>query len=363
VTTNSERTGNAYQVLLVSGDGRLVARVSAQLPSTKLNQSIDLPLTSVSAARVYYLDGDTDIRWLAPDGSNGLAAHIAAGSTGELAFAVSPDDAQIAVTVLTEAGDPSQTTMTTSVGALSGGGKPHQLLGLSGASAYRWAAGWQRGALVLALRATLGCGEYISTAGFAGGGGGGAGGGGGGGAGGVGGTGGTGPQGGYPYDCAGAYHLVSPVDGRHLVDVCQAPASFQSPADDVIPVGLTTSSGVACLDYAGGYGVSAWDGRRTVFSRLPRSYRAHCYSAPDASKIACSGQEDPVQSTLVINRDGSTRGLGGRYSVLGWMDADCVLVSLGRHALGVVETDGRLMATLALDDADQASMVGVLAGS
>jgi hypothetical protein len=61
--------------------------------------AIKLPFVSTSAGRAYFLDGNSDIRYLAPDGSTGLAAHVPGSATVQAVFSVSPDDRRIAVTL------------------------------------------------------------------------------------------------------------------------------------------------------------------------------------------------------------------------------------------------------------------------
>src|SRR5437899_4832576 len=83
-----------YTVALVAADGHTLATAT---PHSRSRLGAYLPLTSTSSTRVYYLDGDSDIRWLAPDGSTGLAMTVGVGPAGRIGFAVSPDDRRIAI--------------------------------------------------------------------------------------------------------------------------------------------------------------------------------------------------------------------------------------------------------------------------
>ena len=87
VVTNSGRSGTTYGVLLVDVNAKVVAQATGNLPLIKPNQSVDLPLVSASATKVYYRSGDTDIYSLAPDGTTALVRRIPDGASAELATA------------------------------------------------------------------------------------------------------------------------------------------------------------------------------------------------------------------------------------------------------------------------------------
>src|SRR5207245_10337940 len=54
-------------------------------------------LVTSSNTRAYYLDGDSDVGFLAPDGRSGTAVHLPVDPRVRYAVAVSPDDSRIAV--------------------------------------------------------------------------------------------------------------------------------------------------------------------------------------------------------------------------------------------------------------------------
>ena len=60
-----------------------------------------MPETSLSRSRVYYLDGDNDVKSLTTDGSVKWIKNIDAPANSQIMFAVSPDDTRIAIAVIT----------------------------------------------------------------------------------------------------------------------------------------------------------------------------------------------------------------------------------------------------------------------
>jgi len=97
-------SGSTYSVALVDTGGRKVASTTAQVASEYAGsatpgETATLPVSS-SASRLYYLDGDSSVRFLEPNGQTGTAATVPGSRTERVAFAVSPDDSQIAVAVM-----------------------------------------------------------------------------------------------------------------------------------------------------------------------------------------------------------------------------------------------------------------------
>lgn len=137
-----------YTVSLVSADGLVVeqlhARQRTQLPPTS-GDPVVLPYVSATASTLYYLDGDSVVRGLHRDGTPATAAPLAVGPGMEAAFAVSPDDRQIAVTVLDFNQTPVHLTLYTD--ALQGGSR-HVIF--ESDTLYVWPVAWHSGLLVLA---------------------------------------------------------------------------------------------------------------------------------------------------------------------------------------------------------------------
>jgi hypothetical protein len=133
-----------YSLAIVASDGHVVASASARTRTVPFVQIGNLSTTSTT---VYYLDGDSDVRYLRPDGSTGLATQIPLAAKHAAAFAVSPDDRRIAVSVLDYTRYPVGTRLY--VEDLHGGGNHVELF--SSATAMEWPAGWHGGHLVMAL--------------------------------------------------------------------------------------------------------------------------------------------------------------------------------------------------------------------
>jgi hypothetical protein len=227
--TGPQSTG--YDLTLVAADGKVRTRVHAAARSyihTPGNgpggaAAYDLPEISASSSRVYYLDGDRDVRYLRPDGSGGLAARIPGTSTAHAAFAVTPDDHRIAVSVVDYASSPP--TLRLYVEDLAGGNHAEIF---SSASAYVWPVGWHQGKLVLAATSAA----PFSQQGISG----------------------------NPYS-APAYHVVDPADATRLATIG---ADFIAGCQ---PFGLLSAAGTACYHRtatsggAGYFSTLDWNGK------------------------------------------------------------------------------------------------------
>ena len=133
-----------YDIALVAVDGRVVARAHA-LKRTPIPDASELPYVSASNSRVYYLDGDRDIHYLKADGTSGLVASVPGSATTHAAFAVTPDDARIAVGLLDYTVNPVALTLYVE----DVGGAHHSVI-FTSTSKYLWPAGWHAGQLVVA---------------------------------------------------------------------------------------------------------------------------------------------------------------------------------------------------------------------
>ena len=93
--------GTTYTVSLVGLDGRVAATASGAKRSRPAGVFVQMPNLSASSSRLYFLDGDSKVMFLRPDGTTGLATTIPLASSSAAVFAVSPDDTRIAVAILT----------------------------------------------------------------------------------------------------------------------------------------------------------------------------------------------------------------------------------------------------------------------
>ncbi len=132
--------------------------------------AVDLPRVSVSPTRLYYLDGDSQVRSLTRDGHIAAVTMLPGDPHTHVTFAVSPDDRRIAVGVLDYLGPETPTTMT--VGArtlpaiqtsgpvhsqvyvqdLVGGGHRTEIYSSTTTtvtSTVEWPVGWRDGRLIL----------------------------------------------------------------------------------------------------------------------------------------------------------------------------------------------------------------------
>jgi len=135
--------GPNYTVSLVGIDGRVAAG------STVPRRSVALPVgnLSTSSTTLYHLSGDGEIRFLRPNGQNGVTKRITLGPREVAAFAVSPDDRRIAVSVLDFTRYPVSSRLF--VEDLHGSANHVELYPWR--PVYEWPAGWHNGHLVMAV--------------------------------------------------------------------------------------------------------------------------------------------------------------------------------------------------------------------
>ena len=135
--------GSAYTVGLVGIDGKVVASAQASSPAAVTcadASSAEVPLpVSTSDSRLYFMDAQGVVRFLAPDGDTGRATTVPIGSTRRSMFAVSPDDQRIAVIVDDFTTSGASTRLY--VEDLNGGG--HHVEPFTESGAYTlWPIGW-----------------------------------------------------------------------------------------------------------------------------------------------------------------------------------------------------------------------------
>src|SRR5713226_10159959 len=138
-----------YYANVVGVDGRVWASIKLDKRTPISNQAghaIELPYVSASSTALYMLAGDWTVWSLRlPDGQQATATHLQVGANMEAAFAVSPDDSKIAVSVLDFSRTPVHVTLYTE----SLAGANHQVI-FESDSNYVWPVAWHAGLLVLA---------------------------------------------------------------------------------------------------------------------------------------------------------------------------------------------------------------------
>ncbi|MHB8587605.1 MAG: hypothetical protein ACYDA0_01985 [Candidatus Dormibacteraceae bacterium] len=100
----SPLSSSSYTVSLVGADGRVVASQVANTPGTVTCAGaaagvVPAPV-STSNTRVYFMDALGVVRYLAPNGDTGRTITLPIGPSRRSLFAVSPDDALMAVVVV-----------------------------------------------------------------------------------------------------------------------------------------------------------------------------------------------------------------------------------------------------------------------
>jgi hypothetical protein len=133
-----------YVVTLVNAKGETVASATAARRSNLKGTA--LPEVSASATRVYYLDGDSQVRSLTPDGHTADVIKIDGSAQAHAAFAVSPDDLRIAVTTI----DYSKIPPTRHLYVSDLDGTNRSEVAVTG-NAYVWPVAWHDANLVLAI--------------------------------------------------------------------------------------------------------------------------------------------------------------------------------------------------------------------
>jgi hypothetical protein len=340
IVTNAARVGSTYDVLLIDVLGHVVARVTAKLPLLKPNQTIQLPVASASGDLVYYLDGDTTIRSLSPSGTTALVNTIPEGSSSIVAFAVSPDDQRIAVSLINQASDSSHDSSHGYVEGLTDGANRVNLFSNTAADALRWPVGWNGAQVVDAAGA---CGGY-----------------------------------GYVYSSSRtapcSFHVINSSTASRTATVCESP-SKQPPGEnyDESVNGLPVASGIACTESVFYYGPTPnsakllavdWSGHEATFltgdsqGNLPYG---NCFLAPAGAQMACTANTS--QALTLLAPGVAPHNLGRRYNVLGWVDSKHIAVDIDSATLGVLSTDTGLVVTIALTDADKMQLTAILPGA
>jgi hypothetical protein len=296
-------TGGGFSVNLVDTSGHLVAtapfarRTVIRVGGPGDNgPEIRMPAVSASRTRVYYLDGDSTVRFLTPMGERGVVGPIPGSQTAEAGFAVSPDDLRMAISVIDYHANP----------LINYAGNPprlhlyvQDLLGanrkeiFTSTADYVWPVGWRQENLVLAA------GPYAAQDGAE-----------------------------NPYDAIAGYHLVDATTAGRLSTLCGPPnyaAGFLQPSGGICrDRNQVVSSSLVWLE--------SWDGAQRSIDDACREV------APHGADVACGGG---VRSTVTgtiyfLKRDGSRRQTSMQgWGPLGWIDDDHLVFSTTDHETGI----------------------------
>jgi hypothetical protein len=275
--------GATYSISLVGVDGRVAASASGRKRGKPAGILVQMPNMSASNSRLYYLDGDSSVMFLRPDGSTGAATTISVDSNSAAVFAVSPDDSRIAVAVITYP-YPAKTRLY--VEDLTGGG--HHIDLFSSGSVLEWPVGWHQGHLVIAVG--------INAA----------------------------PQNawdGFVYAFSG-YHVADASTGTRVATICDGYDASNPP----VPAGTVCSNSSSSI-------VSDWSG-----ATRPAPADVGCAGgalSPDGSMIAdCQG--NPRVVTFVVG-DGTRIATQYSGTPLGWIDSTHVVLKADNSDLSIVD--------------------------
>jgi len=299
---NVQATGQ-YDVALVDGAGGIVAvtraarRTDIEIGSGQGGGAASMPLPPVSASRtrVYFLDGNSRVRSLAPGGAVAPVTTVPGSVHAHATFAVSPDDRRIAVGVLTY-GDTYTTANGTRVRIHNGatttriyvedlrGG--HRVELFRSHNAYEWPVAWHNGALVLAVAQLPGTQSDSPN----------------------------------PYFAYDGYHVVDASSGRRLAALCAGRNN-----DQIYAYGPLVPPGTLCIRSANQVPyVDNWTGGRRRLPGAPTSYTA--VLAPDGRRFA---DVDSRGHIVIEATNGARTVTGVKASPLGWIDQTRLVVDSG----------------------------------
>jgi hypothetical protein len=275
--------GTTYTINLVGVDGKVAATATGRKRSQPGGILVQMPSVSASNSRLYYLDGDSSVMFLKPDGTSGAATTISVDSNSAAVFAVSPDDSRIAVAVITFP-FPAKTRIY--VEDLTGGG--HHIDLFSSSTLLEWPVGWHQGHLVIAV----GANAHPQNA-----------------------------YDGFIYGYSG-YHVADASTGTRLATVCDGYIASVPP----VPAGTVCSNYPKFL-------VSDWSG-----TTRPAPADQGCNGgalSPDGSMIAdCQGS--PAVVTLVVV-DGTQIATQYSGTPVGWIDSTHLVLSASNSDLSIID--------------------------
>ena len=269
----SSQATSSYSVSVVGVDGRVVATSQASTPAAvscanAAGAPVPLPV-SMSNSRVYYMDAEGVVRFIAPSGDSGRATTVPAGTaTRRAMFAVSPDDQRIAVIVDDYTADGASTRLY--VEDINGGGNHLDLYARSG-SRTLWPVGWH-GNNNLVVAVVPSC-----------------------------------TQGGGPF-CCGVQEL-------HVVDPATALRRFTIGAITACPiVGPASPAGAIC-----------WDGTNSkVLNWTAGTVRSYPVPGPEIQLLSPNGAQVALVDNNGTSIQGTSVSMAGMFACT-WLDDSHVL--------------------------------------
>jgi hypothetical protein len=267
-------TSTRYGLYVVTANGKVVRSVTAGIQSIGWH----LPRFSVAGRSVYFLDGDTDLKVLRGDGSVADVGRLPGGPADRVVFAVSPDETQIAYSVIHySSGDTTTTSLR--VGPLStlGGGE------IFSGPPIEFPIGWLAGRLVIAITPN----GSIQNNGEV-----------------------------NPY-FASAYHIVDPITANRV---------FSTPAT-CTPQGPVNGGGTICQQVSGTVSAFAWNGTNRVLG--PIGYAPPVVLNPDGQSAAATVVTSAIPNQIALVSGGQVTPSAAAGTPAGWFDAIHLLFITG----------------------------------
>jgi hypothetical protein len=259
--------------------------------------NMELPEVSISKTHLYFLDGDQQIKSLAPNGNIQSVINVAAPPNSQVTFAVSPDDQRIAVAVITLATANVADSFSEQMYVEDLSSAANRIALYTSTTVAEWPVGWHAGDLVVAVASDMGGGVGIDNS----------------------------------YGGKG-YRSVDPADGHVL-------ASLDCTAGLLVQAGTACAAGfcstpASCQD-DGTLSKQDWNGNKTVLARppgpAPKILTAFnsIHLSPDGTRIVAPVVTDPKTGSLETDlfSDGSQTALTSVGDPIGWLDNDQLLMA------------------------------------